>query len=144
MPNFPLNKGVLVCFISMLICWPGPSFAGEQAELNRSEAAIAGPSGGIWKPGKQHKLQLKGKRKKVREPAAKAENQKLTAILLTIALGPFGAHRLYLGTDFKVPIVYTLTLGGGLGILPAIDLIILLLNKDISPYQHNTKVFMWG
>lgn len=72
------------------------------------------------------------------------ENTRFVSVVLTIALGFFGAHRLYLGTNWKVPIVYTLTLGGGLGILPAIDLIMLLFSKDLTKFQGNTKVFMWS
>jgi len=72
------------------------------------------------------------------------ENPRLVAVLLTLALGPFGAHRIYLGTDVKVPVFYTLTLGGGLGILPVIDLLHLLLTKDISVYYDNPRIFMWS
>ncbi len=72
------------------------------------------------------------------------ENKRLVASALTIALGPFGAHRLYLGTEPEVPVAYTLTLGGGLGILPVIDLGHILFTKDLSRYENNVHVFMWG
>ncbi len=99
---------------------------------------------GIFGPGKR-KLKLVGRRKgKVQDIIKRAENPKVVSILLAIALGPFGAHRLYLGTNFKVPLIYTLTLGGGLGILPAIDLIILIITKEISRFQNNSRVFMWS
>ncbi len=71
------------------------------------------------------------------------EPQRLVAAVLTVALGPFGAHRLYLGTGTKVPIVYGLTFGG-FGILPLIDLGHILFTKDLTPYQHNGKVLMWA
>jgi TM2 domain-containing membrane protein YozV len=71
------------------------------------------------------------------------ENTRLVAAILTLTLGPFGAHRLYLGTDAIVPVFYTVTLGGGLGILPVIDLFHILLSKDLSKYYNNSKVFMW-
>ena len=71
------------------------------------------------------------------------ENPKVVAAVLCIAVGPFGGHRLYLGTNEKVPIAYTLTLGGGLGILPIIDLGHIVFSKDISPYRGNNKVIMW-
>lgn len=77
-------------------------------------------------------------------PKIKKENPKLIALALTATLGPFGAHRIYLGTDPKVPIFYTITLGGGLGVLPAIDFIAILLTKDISVYYDNNKIFMWA
>ena len=47
----------------------------------------------------------------------KQENPKVVASIICVAVGPFGAHRLYLGTDERVPIFYTLTLGGGLGVV---------------------------
>ena len=72
------------------------------------------------------------------------ENERLMSVLLAVALGPFGGHRLYLGTGAKVPIIYTLTLGGGFGVLPLIDLVHLLLKKDLEPYRTNTQVFMWA
>lgn len=65
------------------------------------------------------------------------------AIALTILLGPLGGHRLYLGTDPKVPVLYTVTLGGGLGLLPLIDLVQLIVTKDFEKFFNKGKVFMW-
>jgi TM2 domain-containing membrane protein YozV len=70
------------------------------------------------------------------------ENPRLIAALLDVSLGLFGAHRLYLGTDVKVPVFYTLTIGGG-GILWLIDLGLILFTKDLAPYMDNPHVFMW-
>ncbi|MFN3918383.1 MAG: TM2 domain-containing protein [Flavobacteriales bacterium] len=72
----------------------------------------------------------------------KQENEKLIAAGLTVALGPFGAHRLYLGTKPHVPIIYTLTLGG-FAIIPLVDMGHILFSKDITPYKDNPKVIMW-
>lgn len=80
----------------------------------------------------------------VLEKAGRSENPRVIAALLTLALGPFGVHRMYLGTDTKVPVFYTLTLGGGLGILPVIDLLHILLTKDLSQFYNHPGVFMWG
>jgi hypothetical protein len=66
-----------------------------------------------------------------------------TAMLITILTGPFGGHRLYLGTNETVPIFYALTLGGGLGILPLIDFLCITFTKDLSRYYGNDKIFMW-
>lgn len=74
---------------------------------------------------------------------AKGENVRLVSSALAVLLGPFGAHRLYLGTNTKVALVYGLTLGG-FGILAVLDLGHLLLTKDLTPYRNNGKVFMWG
>lgn len=71
------------------------------------------------------------------------EPQRLVAAALAITLGPFAAHRLYLGTNAKVPIVYGLTFGG-FGVLVLIDLGHILFAKDLQPYRHNNKVFMWA
>ncbi|MCB0783679.1 MAG: TM2 domain-containing protein, partial [Flavobacteriales bacterium] len=49
------------------------------------------------------------------------ENSRLVSALLAVTLGPFGAHRLYLGTVPKVPIIYGVTFGG-FGVLVLIDL----------------------
>jgi TM2 domain-containing membrane protein YozV len=71
------------------------------------------------------------------------ENKRLVAIGLCALLGPFGAHRLYLGTTAKVPIVYGLTFGG-FGVLVLIDLAHLLLQRDLAPFQGNNRVLMWS
>ena len=71
------------------------------------------------------------------------EPERLIASLLTIGLGAFGAHRLYLGTTAKVPIIYGLTFGG-FGVLAAIDLGHILFTKDLSVYRTNRQVFMWA
>ncbi len=77
----------------------------------------------------------------IKETAPK--HRKLKAAIFTLLLGPFGAHRLYLGTDFKVPLFYSLTLGGGLGIIPLIDFFHIIFSKDFEAYLNNPKFFMW-
>jgi TM2 domain-containing membrane protein YozV len=72
------------------------------------------------------------------------ENPRWVAAMLTVGLGLFGVHRMYLGTDMKVPIIYVLTLGGGLGVLPMIDLLTILFTKDLEQFMNNDKVFMWA
>lgn len=71
------------------------------------------------------------------------ENARRTAILLDASLGFFGVHRMYLGTSPKVPVFYTLSMGGG-GVLWLIDLGVLIAHKDISPYINNSKMLMWA
>jgi len=71
------------------------------------------------------------------------EPQRLVAATLTLTLGVFAAHRLYLGTDVKVPIIYGLTFGG-FGVLVLIDLAHILFTKDLKAYMGNNKVFMWS
>ena len=66
---------------------------------------------------------------------------RLTAIAINIALGLFGMHRVYLGTDIAVPIFYTFTLGGG-GVLWLFDLGCLIFSRDIKPFYDNPNVFM--
>jgi hypothetical protein len=72
----------------------------------------------------------------------KQENPRLVAIALDVTLGLFGMHRLYLGTDLKLPMGYTLTFGGG-GVLWFVDLVMLIATPDITPYMNNPHFFMW-
>ena len=71
------------------------------------------------------------------------DNQKAVAIGLDVSLGLFGVHRMYLGTDLKVPVIYTATIGGG-GVLWLIDLGLLVAVKDLTPFKNNPNVFMWN
>ncbi|MFM7731159.1 MAG: TM2 domain-containing protein [Flavobacteriales bacterium] len=71
------------------------------------------------------------------------DNPRLVAIGLNIAVGVFGMHRVYLGTNLQVPIFYTFTAGGG-GILWLVDLSMLIFTKDIRPFMNNPHVFMWA
>jgi TM2 domain len=80
------------------------------------------------------------------EPAdtvAYKDNARLIAICLNVSLGMLGVHRMYLGTDVKVPIFYTLTFGGG-GVLWLVDLGFLIASKDIRPFMHNKHLFMFS
>jgi TM2 domain-containing membrane protein YozV len=82
--------------------------------------------------------------------SSKIENQKvrpkrrLIAAFLCATLGPFGMHRLYLGTQPRVAGAYTLTLGGGLGLVPAIDLLFIVFSKDVSRFKNNDDFIMWA
>ena len=77
--------------------------------------------------------------KKVR---LKKGHNKWVAAGLDLSLGMFGVHRLYLGTEAQVPVMYTLTLGCG-GILILADLGLILLSKDIETYSNSSHIFMW-
>lgn len=77
------------------------------------------------------------------DSVAYPRHKKLKAALLALALGHFGAHRIYLSTNPRIPAAYTLTLGGGLGILPLIDFFNIVFTKDISKFQNNSRFFMW-
>ena len=74
----------------------------------------------------------------------KPKFRKLKAVLLAVFLGHFGVHRIYLGTKENVPVVYSLTLGGGFGLLPLFDIVAILTSKDLDEYANNNKVFMWS
>jgi TM2 domain-containing membrane protein YozV len=76
--------------------------------------------------------------------AGKKNKSKLVAGLLAITLGPFGVHRLYLGTSPKVPIAYTLTLGGGFFILPLIDIFYIILSRKPEDIENNNHLFIWN
>jgi TM2 domain-containing membrane protein YozV len=75
----------------------------------------------------------------------KYAHKRSVAVVLAVLLGPFGVHRLYLGTHAKVPVIYTLTLGGGFGILPLLDIVAILNNKNWEEdFIPNNKVIMWA
>lgn len=68
-----------------------------------------------------------------------------TALLLNFFLGYLGIHRLYLGTQTLTWVGYILTCGGIFGIVPLVDFITLIINKDnMSKYEDNPKFFMWA
>jgi len=71
------------------------------------------------------------------------DNQRAVAIGLDMSLGLFGVHRMYLGTDLKVPLIYTATIGGG-GVSWLVDLGLLVAVKDLAPFKNNPNVFMWN
>lgn len=72
------------------------------------------------------------------------KNNKVAAVLaFPFPFGCVGLHRVYLGTDAHVPIVYAATAGGVFGLIPLLDCAILLLHKDISYYENNGDVIMW-
>jgi TM2 domain-containing membrane protein YozV len=77
--------------------------------------------------------------------SVKSEKTFVAALLLDIFLGGFGVHRFYLGTKVMTGIGYILTCGGIFGIIPLIDMIVLIVdNDDISKYVDNSKFFMWA
>ena len=71
------------------------------------------------------------------------ENTRLVAGVLAAVLGPFGAHRLYMGTTPKVAIIYGLTFGG-FGVLALIDLGHIVFAKETAHYKNNGQVIMWS
>lgn len=70
--------------------------------------------------------------------------RRIVAAFLCLTLGPFGMHRLYLGTEARVAAAYTLTLGGGIGIVPVIDLFSIVFTRDISKFKDNDRFIMWA
>ncbi len=71
------------------------------------------------------------------------KHSKAVAASLNITLGLFGVHRLYLGTAPQIPVIYTLTLGGG-GFLMLSDLGVILFTKDLEQFSNNSQVIMWS
>jgi TM2 domain-containing membrane protein YozV len=79
-------------------------------------------------------------------PVKPKENKRIIAAILASPLfGIVGLHRIYLGTKSYVPVIYIVTVGGCFGILPLIDLVILLRStpEQIERYQNNPHLFMW-
>lgn len=79
----------------------------------------------------------------VDQSTAPPENRRGMAIALAVLLGPFGAHRLYLGTTPKVAIAYGLTFGG-FGVVALIDLIQLIAAKDLDRFEDCDRILMWA
>jgi TM2 domain-containing membrane protein YozV len=74
------------------------------------------------------------------------ENKKrlISAMLaFPFPFGFMGAHRVMLGCEPWVPIVYMATFGGCFGVLPMIDFCAILFTKDIKQYENNPHIFMW-
>ena len=77
--------------------------------------------------------------------SAAKEKDAVVAIVLDFFLGGLGIHRFYLGTETLTGLGYIFTCGGIFGIVPLVDFIVLIIdNKDISPYIDNPKFFMWN
>lgn len=76
---------------------------------------------------------------------APGEKNFAVALVLNLFLGVLGIHRAYLGTKTFTWVGYILTCGGIFGIVPLIDLIVLIINNDdLTPYIDNPKFFMWS
>ncbi|CAN5824302.1 hypothetical protein BH11BAC7_BH11BAC7_04030 [soil metagenome] len=69
----------------------------------------------------------------------------IAAILaFPIPFGFLGLHRIYLGTEPWIPVIYLITAGGGM-ILPLIDFIAILAadKEQLKEYENNARLFMW-
>jgi TM2 domain-containing membrane protein YozV len=79
-------------------------------------------------------------------PIAKKYKRKWVAALLAFPLpfGMVGLHRIYLGTQPHIPIVYVATIGGVFGLLPLADFIAILSSseEEINTMKSG-KVFFW-
>jgi TM2 domain-containing membrane protein YozV len=76
----------------------------------------------------------------------KHPKKKWIAALLAFPLpfGVVGLHRIYLGTQPHIPLVYVGTVGGVFGLLPLADFIAILNTKEEDLQNFNTgKVFFW-
>lgn len=81
--------------------------------------------------------------KKIRDHIKKRKKIISACLAFPVPFGIIGGHRIYLGTKPYVPLIYILTLGGACGILPFVDFVVILLDKDIGRFEKNDKVFMW-
>ncbi len=78
-----------------------------------------------------------------KSPIKYRESKRFMAAFLCLTLGPFGMHRLYLGSTPQVAAAYSVTLGA-VGIVPVVDLLLITFSKDISRFKNNERVIMWG
>ena len=67
------------------------------------------------------------------------------AVALDFFLGGLGVHSVYLGTPPGIIAGYFFTCGGIFGILPLVDLIVLVINnEDISAYVNKKGLIMFN
>ena len=74
------------------------------------------------------------------------EKDPVVAWLISFPAGMLGLHRVYSGTSTTTVILYIVTAGGILGIVPMIDWILLLRSiqtGDSSRFVNNRKFIMW-
>jgi TM2 domain-containing membrane protein YozV len=80
-------------------------------------------------------------------PPETFRRKKLITCIMAFPLpfGFVGMHRIYLGSEPWVPIVYLCTAGGGCGLLPLIDFLYLVTanEEEFKKYENNPKVFMF-
>lgn len=71
--------------------------------------------------------------------------RKSELIMSTISTGIVGGHRLLLNKKASTAIIYCITLGGGLGFLPLVDLITIIFTKreNLHLLQHK-KFFLFN
>lgn len=83
----------------------------------------------------------------IAKDTTRGENQKLIAAVLAfpVPFGMLGMHRIYLGCEPYVPIVYVVSAGGGCGIVPIIDFIYIIAadEQQLREFKENRGVFMW-
>ncbi len=76
--------------------------------------------------------------------AVMAEKNVWIAVILDFFLGGLAIHRVYLGGTPVLILGYLVTFGGIFGLVPLIDLVVLIVeNQDISKYVGSNKFFMW-
>jgi len=71
------------------------------------------------------------------------KHPKRTAAILALTLGMLGAHRLFLGSKPWVPLFYVLTVGGVFFIIPLIDFLAIVTEKNTSKFYNNNTILMW-
>lgn len=75
------------------------------------------------------------------------KKEKLVASILAfpVPFGFIGLHRVYLGSEPWVPVVYLVTGGGGCGLLPLIDFIFIVsaTEEEFAAYENNPRLFMF-
>lgn len=124
---------ILTLFISLILCFSNTCEASTLVLTENRE---------LVKPANLHSISAQPDSSKIENHKIRPK-RRLIAAFLCMTLGPFGMHRLYLGTQPRVAAAYTLTLGGGLGLVPAIDLFFIVFSKDISRFKNNDDFIMW-
>lgn len=141
-----------VVFLILIFLFFIPSYASVKLSSTQGVTLMKDGGGKSFKKRKYKRKRFKRvSRKNIFRNESKAPHidfdikrrTKGKAILMAVLTGPLGGHRLYLGTKPYVPIIYALTLGGGFGLLPTVDIVVIILSKDLTQYYNNPKVIMW-
>jgi len=137
--QFKKSFGVIV--LTALCCWP--IFNPVQSKILTTvdpqvvQAINVNPDGVAAHVSNRLLLHIAG-------DSIENRNKVLAAILsFPLPFGMLGLHRIYLGAKPIIPILYVVTLGGFVGILPFVDMMVIILSEETKSFIKNSKILMW-
>ncbi|MBS1951710.1 MAG: hypothetical protein OJF59_001643 [Cytophagales bacterium] len=129
----------------MLLCTLGLAYNSKATSIYRVDDAAIETTLSLATPVAQTLVDAAQLLNPMSVQASSSDKNVWIAAVLDFFLGGFAIHRVYLGTKPIMILWYVITVGGIFGIVPLIDLIVLIIdNQDISKYVGSNKFFMWG